>query len=151
MKKAFLLTFCVALSLVLESKTTVFGIAPNLTVLIIYIVGLRGGEGRGLLMGAVIGAISDSLAGNMLGPAFLGKATAGYLAPRLTKGFFHWTPAFGIIALAVVTAADGVIEFITLTVFDTMPAPAGRAAVIILGQAAMVAAAGLFIKPKDAK
>lgn len=151
MKKGFVLMFAVALAFVLESKVTVMGVAPNLTVLLVYFVGLRGGERRGLLFGALIGAISDSLAGNILGPAFIGKATAGYIAPRLTKGFFRWMPVLGVFALASVAVVDGAIEFFALTMFDDMPASLGRAVVIVLSQAAMVAAAGLFIKPKDEK
>jgi rod shape-determining protein MreD len=142
-------TVLAALLFVLEAKLSVLGIRPNLTVLLVYFVGLRHGPTRGLLFGALVGVIADSISGNILGPNMLGKGTVGFLSSLMTRGPFNWTPLFGLIGVIVLTLGDGIMAFSSMAVFSHMPTTLSNAAFIISGQAALNAVAGLYIRPED--
>jgi rod shape-determining protein MreD len=138
---AVLITLC----FILESRAEIFGIRPNLTVLIAYYVGLRHGPGKGMAFGAALGIIADSLSGGMLGPNLLGKGTAGYLASFLTGRLFTWTPFLGFLAVAVLTSADGLVSFLSTSVFAYQPT--GALSIVLL-QAAVNSLGGLFLRPR---
>jgi rod shape-determining protein MreD len=90
--------------LVLESKVRIVGIKLNLLVLFAYFAGLRHGPAKGLLYGAALGIVADSLAGGMLGPRMFSLGAVGYMASFLTGRLFTWTPMLGFFAVAVLTA-----------------------------------------------
>jgi rod shape-determining protein MreD len=138
-----------ALLFVLEAKLSVMGLRPNLTVLLVYFVGLRYGPTRGTLFGALMGVIADSLSGNILGPNMLGKGTVGFFSSFMARGPFNWTPLFGLIGVIVLTLGDGIVAFSSLAVFSHMPTTLSNAAFTISGQAALNAVAGLYIRPAD--
>jgi rod shape-determining protein MreD len=146
MRKAVFIAL-IALAFVLESKVRLLGIRPNLAVLFVYYVGLKHGSSRGALFGALLGAVEDSLAGGMLGPGLLGKATVGYLSPHITGGLFFWSPPLGLIWLALLTMADGVISFACLSVFSHQPASVAQAILAVLLQGILICPAGLLIRP----
>lgn len=139
----------VAVFFVLEAKLSVLGIRPNLTVLLVYYVGLRHGPVKGLLFGVLIGILADSISGNILGPNMLGKGMVGYLSSFMTGGLFNWTPLFGVIGVMVLTLGDGILAFSSLAAFSHMPTTLSNAAVILSVQAAINAVAGLYIRPRD--
>jgi rod shape-determining protein MreD len=148
MRRAFFVLL-VVLCFVLESRVSLAGVSPALTLLPVYYVGLKQGSTRGLLFGALIGAIGDSLSGNILGPNMLGKGTAGFLASFMRGGLFRWTPLLGVIGVAVLTVFDGVVAFGATAAFAGTPAPLSDAAFRVLGQAAINAVAGIYIRPED--
>jgi len=134
---------------VLEAKVNLFGVTPNFTVLFVYYIGLRHGHMKGLAGGALVGLLADSASGAYLGPGLLAKATVGYLAQYLRKGMFIWTPPLGIAGVAVLTALDGLITYICISVFFDSPAPVGWMAMALFAQAAMNTIAGMFIRPPE--
>jgi rod shape-determining protein MreD len=138
-----------ALCLVLETRVELMGVRPSLIVLPVYYVGLRHSPLRGCLVGALIGAISDSLAGHLLGPNMLAMGTVGIMASMLTGGFLRWTPLLGVIALFVITFLQGIISYGALAAFAEPPATMYIAATALLVQGAINAIAGVFIKPAD--
>lgn len=144
-----LFALLVALCFVLESRVSVAGVSPALTLLPVYYVGLKRGSTRGLLFGALIGGIGDSLSGNILGPNMLGRGTTGFLASFMRSGPFRWTPLLGAIGVAVLTVLDGVVSFGATAAFAGMPAPLSDAAFKVLGQAVVNAVAGIYIRPED--
>jgi len=147
--RIFLFALVTALCFLLETKLQALGIRPNLTVLPVYYAGLRYGPARGLLIGALIGAISDSISGHLLGPNLLSKGASALLASTATGGFLRWTPLLGAIGLFVITWADGIISFATLSAFAGPPAGIDTAAKTMLAQAAVNGVVGVFLKPSD--
>lgn len=147
--RIFLFVLLTALCFVLETKLQALGIRPNLTVLPVYYVGLRHGPSRGVLFGALIGAIADSLSGHLLGPNLLSKGTAALLASMVTGGFLHWTPILGALGLFAITWADGIISLAALSFFAQAHASAAVAAKAMLAQATINGAVGVFLKPTD--
>lgn len=134
---------------VLQGRLTVFGAHPNLAILPVYFVGLRYGHTKGMLFGALSGALGDSLTGGMLGPAMLGQATVGYLAYYLRHGLFMWTPMLGVVGVAALTIVEGFLVFISETVFMSSPTTLSLAVKFIFIQALLNAVAGVLIRPGD--
>lgn len=147
--RVVLFVLLTAASFLLEMKIEVFHIRPNLTILPVYYVGLRYGPKRGVLFGALIGAIADSLSGHLLGPNMLSKGTAAILASLVTGGFLLWTPILGAIGLFVITWADGLMSIAALSVFAEEPVGMAVAARAMLAQASINAAFGVFLRPTD--
>ena len=125
------------------------GISPDLTAILIFFVGLRYGETRGLLLGVLTGAIEDSLSSSFIGPHMLSKGLMGFSSYFfLTGGLLRWTPVLGIIAVALLTFADNLVVFLARSVFDKMPATLSTAFFVSVMQSLLNAPAGIFIRPK---
>lgn len=137
----------VVVCFVVEARLAPAGIRLNLTILPVYYAGLRHGPSRGLLTGALVGMAVDGVSGGMLGPNMLSKGLAGYLASLMTSGLFRWTPVLGLLGVAVLTAADGAVSYVSLSVFSQAPAPLSVAAAAIATQGAINSIAGIYIRP----
>lgn len=148
MKKA-LLVLLVFIAFLLESRTSVFGVSPNLTAAIVYYYGIRQGEAKGILFGSVIGLIGDSLSGGIIGPNILGKGLVGFFSSFMSGSFFRWTPLLGMIGISVLTALDGAVVFLARTFFEQMPTSASKAAAIILISAVINSFPGLCMRPQN--
>lgn len=146
MRKAIFILL-IALSFVLETMFPAQGIRPDLTVLPVYYVGLRFGAMRGVAFGALVGMITDSLTGGMLGPSMLGKGAVGLMAGVVSTGFLNWTPVLGVIWMFAMTALDGLLSFGSVLLFQAAPASAWAASLRILLPAGINAIAGFFIRP----
>ena len=147
--KKLIFILLVALAFVVESKVHVLGmIRLNLTVVFVYYIGLKYGPTRGLLFGASLGIVADSLTGGIIGPNLLGKAIAGYFAAFLKGGMFIWTPLLGFIGLLALTFLDGAVSFFSAQIFMEPPTMMSNALTIMFWQGAINAIAGLFIKPR---
>jgi rod shape-determining protein MreD len=138
-------------SLIIQSKLSILGVAPNLTALLAYYAGVRYGETRGLLVGALVGILEDSVSSSLIGPNMLSKGAIGYFASyAVYGGVFRWTPILGIIALSLLTFIDSSIVFLSRSLFDVMPAAISTYLFITLMQSLLNAPAGIFIKPEYA-
>ncbi len=141
----------IILSLILQSRVSVLGVSPNLTVLLTYYAGVKYGETKGLFFGVFLGALEDSLSLHIFGPNLLGKGVIGYSSSIfVTGGLFRWTPLLGIIAVSLLTFADNSIVFLSRSLFDKVPAALSTALFISTMQSILNAPAGLFIRPKHA-
>lgn len=141
----------VFLALFLQSKLSFFGVKPDLTVLIAYYAGIRYGESRGLLAGAVVGAVEDSVSAAIIGPNLLAKGVVGFLASFFVSGgVLRWTPVLGVIAVFVLTFVDNSVVYLLRTIFDRMPAMPTTALYIATIQSLLCAPAGIFIRPRHA-
>lgn len=148
MKKLFLILI-ILLAFFLESRVTVFGAPPNLTAAAAYFFGFRNGGTKGLLFGSLIGLLSDSLSGNLLGPGMLGKGLVGFSASFLSGSYFRWTPFLGVFGIFALSACDGVIEFSAIAAFKNAPTTFANAFSIILISSAVNAVFGLFMRPPN--
>lgn len=135
----------------LQSTVSVLDVPPNLTVLIVYYLGIRYGETKGMLSGMTIGFIEDSLALSIIGPHLLSKGIIGFLSSRLISGsVLRWTPLLGIFTLIGLTAIDNSLVFMSKALFDKLPAEPSRVIYTTVLQAFLNAPAGIFIKPPHA-
>jgi rod shape-determining protein MreD len=152
MRKIILLLIIFS-AFLLQSRISVFGAQPDLAAAIVYYFGLKNGEVKGMLFGLFIGLISDSLSGGILGPNILGKGMVGFLSASMSSasggGFFRWTPVLGIIGIFILTAVDGIIVFLSKTIFERMPASIPSAISIILTAALINSLFGIFIRPQN--
>jgi len=137
------------LSFFLQSRISVLGVSPDLTVLLVYYAGIKYGETRGLLSGVLIGALEDGLSSFIIGPNLLGKGMIGFSAAFFVSGgFFRWTPLLGMIAVSFFTVFDNAVVFLSRTMFDKMPAAPSSALFITVMQSVMNALAGIFMRPQ---
>jgi rod shape-determining protein MreD len=150
--KYLLWPIAVFLSFFLQGRVSVLGISPDLTVLLVYYAGIRYGETKGLLAGAVIGALEDSLSSSIIGPNLLSKGIIGFSASFfVTGGFLRWTSFLGLLAVALFTVFDNAVVFLAQSIFDKMPAAPSSVLLIAIMQSILNALAGIFIRPKHAE
>jgi rod shape-determining protein MreD len=148
MKKIILLLIIFS-AFLLESRISIFGAQPDLAAAIAYYFGLKNGETRGLLFGSFVGLIGDSLSGGILGPNILGKGMVGFLSAFMSGSFFRWTPVLGIIGISLLTAINGIIVFLSKTLFEHMPTSIPSAMSIIFTAALINSLLGIFIRPQN--
>ena len=139
------------LAFLLQGRTSLLGVIPNLTVLLVYYAGIRYGETRGLMAGILIGYLEDSLSYSIIGPNLLSKAVIGFFSAFfITGGLFRWTIMLGIVAVSALTVADNMMVFLLRTIFDKMPLGFSHFLFISVMQALMNGSAGIFLRPKNA-
>ncbi|MBT9537051.1 MAG: rod shape-determining protein MreD [Nitrospirae bacterium] len=148
MKKIILLLIIFS-AFLLESRISIFGAQPDLAAAIAYYFGLKNGETKGLLFGSFIGLIGDSLSGGILGPNILGKGMVGFLSAFMSGSFFRWTPVLGVIGISLLTAINGIIVFLSKTLFEHMPTSIPSAMSIIFTSALINSLLGIFMRPQN--
>ncbi len=148
MRQAWIALGAVA-AFVLQTKVSLFGVAPDLTALLAYYLGITGGATRGMLLGCLIGALEDSVGGGILGPNLLGKGMVGFLSSFSSGSVFRWTPMLGVISLFLLTVTDGMVVFSSKTIFATMPSSLSTAVFVLFFQGTLNMSIGIFIKPKN--
>jgi rod shape-determining protein MreD len=138
------------LTFIIQESVSLFNVTPNLTVVLVFYVGIRKGEVTGIFFGSLIGILEDSLSGALLGPNLLSKGLAGYLSSLIYSRFFIWTPLLGIISISALTLIDSSIVFISRSIFDKIPVSISAAFFAIAIQSLLNAPLGILLRPKDA-
>lgn len=139
------------LAFLLQSSVSFLAVFPNLTVLAVYYIGIRHGSTSGLLSGVLIGALEDSLSSTMIGPNMLAKGLVGLLSASFISGnLLVWTPFLGVLIAGFLTLTDNAVAFLSLTLFDKLPAHPSTALFIAIMQSLLNAPAGIFLRPKNA-
>lgn len=141
--------FSIIVALIVHSQVSLWGVAPNFTVVVAYTAGIYSGPSKGILLGSVVGILEDSVSGNILGPNLLGKGIAGFLASFSSGSLFRWTPLLGMLSLFTLTVMDGAIVFLSRTIFESAPSPPSGVVVAVLMQAILNAIIGMFIRPRN--
>jgi len=91
------------------------GVRPDLVFIAVYGMSIAGGEGRGMLYGAVGGLIEDCLSGGFIGLMLSGYAIIGFLAGRLAGSVinvgesanFTWLLVLGLVQSAYTAVVLG--------------------------------------------
>lgn len=148
MKKIILLLIILS-AFLLESRISIFGTQPDLAAAIAYYFGLKNGETKGMLFGSFIGLIGDSLSGGILGPNILGKGMVGFFSAFMSGSFFRWTPVLGVIGISLLTVINGIIVFLSKTLFEHMPTSIPSAMSIIFTAALINSLLGIFMRPQN--
>ena len=147
--KAVWMLVCVVAAFVIKSQVSLFGVAPNMTVVVAYYLGVKNGAGKGMAYGSLIGIIEDGLGGNMIGPNLLGQGVVGFFASFSSGSLLRWTPLLGMISLFVLTVMNGVLVFISRSIFGSMPGPLSTSMLTLLAQGLLNMGIGIFIKPRN--
>jgi rod shape-determining protein MreD len=142
-------TIILLLALLLQGSLSLFDVSPNITALLVCYAGIKKGETKGMLIGALIGFIEDSLSASLFGPHMLSKGIVGYLSPYIYSKFLIWTPLLSVALVCFVTALDGSLVFLTRSLFDKMPVSFGVALFIITMQSLYNAPLGFLISQKN--
>jgi rod shape-determining protein MreD len=137
-------------SFVLQTKIRIFGVPPELTVIVVYYIGVTGGAAKGILLGSLIGIIEDSITGGIIGPNLLGEGMVGFFSSSIAGGLFRWTPLLGLLIIFALTMLDGFVVFLSRMFYETLPTPPHRVFLTVVIQGLMNALAGIFIKPEHA-
>jgi rod shape-determining protein MreD len=124
-------------------SVSVAGASPDLILLLAVLVGLVFGPRRGLMLGALAGALEDALAGGPFGLHTLGKALVG-----LSSGFIQ--SRFGVehrllqgLTAALLTLAEGLLSLALVALLEEKSLPYGPLAAQLASQAAMNGLVGL--------
>lgn len=135
---------------VVQGSITLLDVTPNLTVILVYYLGIKQKEVKGMFLGALIGLIEDILSyNNFVGPNFLSKGLIGSLSSTIANKIFIWTPILGIISILIFTLIDSFIVFSSKSLFYVIPTKISTALFISLIQSLINAPFGIFIKPKE--
>lgn len=147
--KLLWLSLSILAALIVHSQVSLWGVAPNLTVVVAYAVGIYAGATKGILLGSAIGILEDSVSGNILGPNLMGKGMAGFLATFSSGSLFRWTPFLGMLSLFSLTLLDGMVVWLSRAIFDTSPATVPGGIFTVFMQGMMNIAIGIFIRPRN--
>ena len=147
--KYLLWVILIFLCFFMQGRISVLDIPPNLTVLLAYYAGIKFGETRGLLAGALIGFLEDSVSSSLIGPNLLAMGIVGFSSSFFVSGgFFRWTPFLGMIAVFLLTFIDNSVVFLSRSIFDKMPAALSAALFVTIMQSVLNAPVGIFIRPR---
>jgi rod shape-determining protein MreD len=141
--------FIIIIALLLQGSLSIFDVTPNITVLLVCYLGIKKGETKGMLIGALIGFIEDSLSASLLGTHLLSKGIIGYFSPYIYNKFLIWTPLLSVSLVCFVTVLDGSIVFLARSLFDKMPVSFGAGLLIITIQSLFNAPFGLILRQKN--
>jgi rod shape-determining protein MreD len=147
--KVVWVSVCVVAAFAIQSQISLFGVAPNMTAVVAYYLGISGGAARGMALGSIIGVIEDSLAGGILGPNLLGKGMVGFLSSFSSGSLFRWTPLLGMISIFALTVIDGGVVYLSRSIFGTSPGLLSRGILTLLAQGFLNLGIGIFIKPRN--
>jgi len=120
----FLNAFIIILLFVFQSTLlhccTVFGVRPDLILILATFIGVRFGKTKGATLGFFLGLIQDCLSGTFLGPNAFSKGVVGYIfgnlrAKILFENFF--SQIFCNMAAALIDGAIVLIIF-SLTILN---------------------------------
>jgi len=147
--KALLVTISVIASLVIQSQISIFGVTPNMTVVVAYYLGIKSGAIKGMALGSIIGIIEDSVSGGILGPNLMGKGMVGFLGSFSAGSLFMWTPLLGLISIFVLTVLDGGVVYLSRSIFGTAPGSLSWVVFTLVAQGFLNAGLGNLIKPHN--
>ncbi|HEY8343647.1 MAG TPA: rod shape-determining protein MreD [Bacillota bacterium] len=112
------LLFSIALQSTVLAKISLFGVTPDLILVITVCYGLLHGPVKGLFFGLLGGFLLDLSGGGILGLHTLIKAVLGYGAGFLEKTVFKDNILVPALALVIATFMQGVISLLILITFD---------------------------------
>ncbi len=143
------LLFGIALAFVVQMKVSLFGVSPDLTAVVAYYFGIKGGPMRGIFFGSVVGIVEDSVAGMFLGPNLLGKGLVGFFSSFMSGSLFRWTPLLGMVSLFALTVLDGIMVVLSRTIFESAPSSLTRWVLVVAAQGLLNTFFGIFVRPRN--
>ncbi|GAB4538160.1 MAG: hypothetical protein Fur0020_06980 [Thermodesulfovibrionia bacterium] len=149
--RVFIVYIIIAM-LAISLQSTIFPhIKPDLALILVCLYSLRGGEIRGMVLGAIVGLLIDSVSGFIIGPNILSKSIVGFLFNIIRQKFFFWNAFLNTLMVAIFSIIDTFIVRITLEAFlgvsfSSMALKTAIIAVLYTTMAGLIAY--LVFKPK---
>lgn len=113
---AILLTLIAQLALV--RRIAVFGIQPDLSILLVVLLALRRGPIGGTLLGFAIGLLQDLLVPETLGMNALAKSIVGWAVGKLSRQLAMDSPVLYFALMVVAVLAHDLVYLVCLTRLD---------------------------------
>lgn len=110
----------VLLQTTLLNSITIMGIKPDLALIVVYFVGLFGGEMRGAMTGLALGYLMDLLSGGMWGIHLVTKPTLGFLAGLLGRTLVNVRVFFTGAIISLCSVVQGFV-FLLISYFTLAP------------------------------
>jgi rod shape-determining protein MreD len=99
----------ILLQTTLLNFTTIMGIKPDLALIVVYFVGLVGGEIRGAMTGLALGFLMDLMSGGVWGIHLATKSTLGFLAGLLGRTLLNVKVVFTGVIISLCSIVQGLI------------------------------------------
>jgi hypothetical protein len=115
---ATLIVALVSVQAVLLPHTTVWGVMPDLGLIVVCLVGLFGGELEGLLLGLALGWIMSLFSATDLATSMITKGAVGYVAGLAGRHVVYLAPAVLLLGILVASCASGLLTAALLNLSD---------------------------------
>lgn len=140
-----LLFVLIALQMKFLPHFAIWGIKPDLFLLAVCYLGLRGGETRGALIGFALGLLEDSLSLSPLGIRALSFALVGFLLGVAGKDLFLDTALMQTLLLFLAGILSGLITLLSLNFFLIPRSLGPTFLLLILPESLLTALWGLLL------
>jgi len=138
---AVLLVGLVPIQSVLMPHLSVWGVKPDLGLIVVCLIGLFGGELEGLLVGLALGWIMSLFSAEDLGFSMVSKGVVGYVAGLAGRQVSNLTPVVLVVGLLAISSITGLFTAFSLKLNEEQDLWWALRAVV-LPQACLNAAAG---------
>jgi cell shape-determining protein MreD len=121
-KNRLIIWFLAAIAfIIIDSQAGLYGYRTNCSLLIIYYLAAYINPVRALIFAGLIGLIIDSISLRFIGPNILAYGIVVMIIVFARIKIINWTALFNFVLGFSVTFASGLIGFLCLAIFDTMP------------------------------
>lgn len=115
---ATLIVGLVSVQAVFLPHTTVWGVMPDLGLIVVCLVGLFGGELEGLLLGLALGWIMSLFSATDLATSMITKGAVGYVAGIAGRHVVYLAPAVLLLGILLASCASGLLAAALLNLSD---------------------------------
>lgn len=110
----------ILLQTTLLNQAEIGGVKPDIALITVYLVGLFGGEVRGVMVGLALGYLTDLMSAGSWGVHLATKATLGLLAGRLGRTLLNVQAAVTGFIIALCSLFQGTV-FLIVSLFTSDP------------------------------
>jgi hypothetical protein len=115
---AILLLSLVPIQSVLLSHVSVWGVKPDLGLIVVCLVGLFAGELEGLGVGLAVGWVMSLFSAEALIPSMITKGVVGYMAGLAGRQVVYLTPVVLVIGLLIISSMAGLLAAFSFELTD---------------------------------
>ena len=112
---ALLLAGLVPVQSILMPHLSVWGVKPDLGLVVVCLIGLFRGELEGLLVGLALGWVLSLFSAEDLASSMVSKGVVGYVAGLAGRQVVHVTPVVLIVGLLAISCFAGLFTVFSLT------------------------------------
>lgn len=115
---ATLIMGLVSVQAVLLPHTTLWGVMPDIGLIVVCLVGLFEGELEGLLLGLALGWIMSLFSASDLATSMITKGAVGYIAGLAGRHVVYLTPTVLLLGILAASCASGLLTAALLNLSD---------------------------------
>ena len=102
----------------LLSHVSVWGVKPDLGLIVVCLVGLFAGELEGLGVGLAVGWVMSLFSAEALIPSMMTKGAVGYMAGLAGRQVVYLTPVVLVIGLLIISSMAGLLAAFSFELTD---------------------------------